>query len=864
MDDLAALLLDAARPRPRPPGASLSAARAWPQHAALPPRAPVPPRPASQPADARRGLRASGMRDEEAAGEDKRRGGVAEREAMATGAGAAGRDAAAIADDGALRVAASVVPRDKQGGSEAAGNKRWLAPSVNPPPKRRAVSARRGFPPGCGRDAAVPLGRAADGTRSVAARADGDSRASDKATAPPPLAASKDGVLLGAVSAASVLNKVSPADGAPSTPTPDNSVHGSGQGVLKSSAALVPNCLSASDGLLDTSSQGKLLLPAARLPPRPRMVYANRRFPPGCGRIAPSLIASGGSNRVRLLLEAQPAADGFGLWKIVAADGGVSAVTRDAMEIVAPPCSGTTDGQVQDDELEEGEVDTRVQPVVLESRQSHQDAINLALHESADTRHGVSVLPTDQEDEDSVNHSNNQKIIGGKMQRRENKPSWVAAEDVKVANKSGGSSGNVVAKSSVPEGPLEEDLGDKRVSEIAKMDRTSSGTAKGVSSECAMMRSKVMFTPRKAVKPAKVIQVSAMDTQHRPFRKDKDEEIESGRRVITNGIEHTDELTADLVLQAFMSSYKSGMAQEMEDGTSRAYFGPKKRVKIKDPARLRMKVASSSNLRDDDILKALAVHEGKLELYLNSSSRVPSCSSSVSCHGQHGVQNADARRKFMMTCKRFLFICRTIVQAVEKHSLKVRRIDLAADKLIRNLPGFTKQGPIVGEVPGVEVGDEFLYRVQLAIVGLHRPYQGGIDTTRDKNDMLIAISVVASGGYPDELSHSGELIYTGSGGKPARSKVDEDQKLEGGNLGLRNCIKTKSPVRVIHGFKGQNREECSHSRAKQISTFTYDGLYHVVHCWREGRPGSKVFKYKLQKIPGQPELPHCKKTGITR
>ncbi|KAL6598510.1 hypothetical protein ACP70R_046209 [Stipagrostis hirtigluma subsp. patula] len=858
MDDYAAAhLLDTARP----PGASVSAARAWPQRPGLPPRPPC------QPADARRGqgggVRGSGMADDEAVAEGSRRASVAERAAMATVAGAARRNAVAIAGGGAQRVAASVAAREENRGSEAAGSKRWLAPSVYPPPKRRAVSAKRAFPPGCGRDAAVPLGRAADGTRSVAARADGDSRASDKATPPPPpLAATNDGVLLGAVSGPTVLNKVSPADAAPSTPTPDNGVQGSETGVLKSSGALLPNFLSASDGLLDTSPSSK----AARLPPRPRMVYANRRFPPGCGRIAPSLITSGGSNRVRLLLEAQPAVDGFGLWKIVAADAGVSAVAGDAMGIVAPPSSGAIDGQVQvqDEELEEGEVDTRVQPVALESRHSRQDSINLALHESADTRHGVSVLPTDQEDEDSVNHSNNQKIIGGKMQRRENKPSWVAAEDVKVANKSGGSSGNVVAKSSVPEGPLEEDLGDKRVSEIAKMDRTSSGTAKGVSSECAMMRSKVMFTPRKAVKPAKVIQVSAMDTQHRPFPKDKDEEIESGRRVITNGIEHTDELTADLVLQAFMSSYKSGMAQEMEDGTSRAYFGPKKRVKIKDPARLRMKVASSSNLRDDDILKALAVHEGKLELYLNSSSRVPSCSSSVSCHGQHGVQNADARRKFMMTCKRFLFICRTIVQAVEKHSLKVRRIDLAADKLIRNLPGFTKQGPIVGEVPGVEVGDEFLYRVQLAIVGLHRPYQGGIDTTRDKNDMLIAISVVASGGYPDELSHSGELIYTGSGGKPARSKVDEDQKLEGGNLGLRNCIKTKSPVRVIHGFKGQNREECSHSRAKQISTFTYDGLYHVVHCWREGRPGSKVFKYKLQKIPGQPELPHCKKTGITR
>ncbi|CAO2206638.1 unnamed protein product [Urochloa humidicola] len=204
-----------------------------------------------------------------------------------------------------------------------------------------------------------------------------------------------------------------------------------------------------------------------------------------------------------------------------------------------------------------------------------------------------------------------------------------------------------------------------------------------------------------------------------------------------------------------------------------------------------------------------------------------------------------------MLCNRFESICRAIVQAVERRSLKIRRIDLAADKLIRKLPGFTKLGPIVGNVPGVEVGDEFLYRVQLALVGLHRPYQGGIDTTKDEHGLLIAISVVASGGYPDELSFPGELIYTGSGGK----KGDGDQKLEHGNLALRNCVERKSPVRVIHGFKGQNREEGSHSRAKEVSRFSYDGLYHVVKCWREGRPGSKVFKYKLQRIPGQPELP---------
>jgi len=177
------------------------------------------------------------------------------------------------------------------------------------------------------------------------------------------------------------------------------------------------------------------------------------------------------------------------------------------------------------------------------------------------------------------------------------------------------------------------------------------------------------------------------------------------------------------------------------------------------------------------------------------------------------------------------------------------------------LPGFTQHDPIIGNVPGVEVGDEFLYKVELALVGLHQPNRGGIGTTRSANGVLVAISIVASGYYPDELSSSGELVYTGSGGKYAGKKTDENQQLKRGNLALKNCIQTGTPVRVIYGFKGLSRKKGSHSRAKGASAFKYDGLYHVVDWWREGQAGSKVFKYKLQRIPGQPELPHCSRTA---
>jgi euchromatic histone-lysine N-methyltransferase len=257
-------------------------------------------------------------------------------------------------------------------------------------------------------------------------------------------------------------------------------------------------------------------------------------------------------------------------------------------------------------------------------------------------------------------------------------------------------------------------------------------------------------------------------------------------------------------------------------------------------------------LEDDDILKAVAVHEGKLELCLG----VPSSVLSVSRHRKHGGgQKADPRRRVGMMCRRFEFLCRFLAQAVKQRSMELRRIDLAADQVIKKLPDYRKHGSIMGKVAGVEVGDEFLFRVELAIVGLHNPFRAGIDTTKDTDGEPIAVSIVASGGYLDEFSSSGDLVYTGSGGKAGGADQDGDQKLERGNLALRNCIKREIPVRVTHGFKSQDREEGSHSKGKEISKFIYDGLYHVVSCWQEGVPGSRVLKYRLRRIPGQPELP---------
>ncbi|EXC02084.1 Histone-lysine N-methyltransferase, H3 lysine-9 specific SUVH5 [Morus notabilis] len=158
---------------------------------------------------------------------------------------------------------------------------------------------------------------------------------------------------------------------------------------------------------------------------------------------------------------------------------------------------------------------------------------------------------------------------------------------------------------------------------------------------------------------------------------------------------------------------------------------------------------------------------------------------------------------------------------------------------------------ILGAVPGVEVGDEFQYRVELHIIGLHRPIQGGIDSVR-VGKKILATSIVESGGYADDLDYLDVLIYTGQGGNVMNSsKEPVNQKLERGNLALKNSMYEKNPVWVIRGCELSDGK----SEGKSSRTYVYDGLYLVEKFWQDVGPhGKLVFKFQLERVPGQPEL----------
>uniref|UniRef100_A0A7N0V9T8 Uncharacterized protein n=1 Tax=Kalanchoe fedtschenkoi TaxID=63787 RepID=A0A7N0V9T8_KALFE len=181
-----------------------------------------------------------------------------------------------------------------------------------------------------------------------------------------------------------------------------------------------------------------------------------------------------------------------------------------------------------------------------------------------------------------------------------------------------------------------------------------------------------------------------------------------------------------------------------------------------------------------------------------------------------------------------------------------KRVDLLTAKFLKDQGKYINTGKqIVGSVPGVDVGFEFQFRVELAIVGLHRLYQAGIDYMK-KDGSLIATSVVASGGYADDMDSADVLIYSGSGGNPTKGdKKAEDQKLERGNLALKNSVTVKNPVRVIRGHD----HKISDGRTRTVKTYTYDGLYVVTAYWQKPGPnGNLVYMFRLERIPGQPEL----------
>ncbi|XP_023634834.1 YDG domain-containing protein At5g47150 isoform X1 [Capsella rubella] len=175
------------------------------------------------------------------------------------------------------------------------------------------------------------------------------------------------------------------------------------------------------------------------------------------------------------------------------------------------------------------------------------------------------------------------------------------------------------------------------------------------------------------------------------------------------------------------------------------------------------------------------------------------------------------------------------------------RIDLKTLKVLENMGKQVNTEKRIGSVPGINVGDEFQYKTELRVVGLHSKTMCGIDYMKI-GEVRLATSIVASEGYGyNDTFNSGVMVYTGEGGNViSKEKKTEDQKLVKGNLALANSMRQKKEVRVIRG-----EERWDHKGKRYV----YDGLYMVEQYWEEKElRGKTVYKFKLCRIPGQPPL----------
>lgn len=134
-----------------------------------------------------------------------------------------------------------------------------------------------------------------------------------------------------------------------------------------------------------------------------------------------------------------------------------------------------------------------------------------------------------------------------------------------------------------------------------------------------------------------------------------------------------------------------------------------------------------------------------------------------------------------------------------------------------------------------KVGTIFLNRKQLADAGIHKQQQAGIWTQNN-----IALSIVLSGGYEDDEDYGDVIIYTGEGGRDAKThKQVADQLPVKGNLGLMRC---KERGLLVHVTRGADHT----SMLSPDKGYRYAGKYIVEDYWRQkGLSDKFVYRFRL-------------------
>ncbi|KAJ4706514.1 Histone-lysine N-methyltransferase, H3 lysine-9 specific protein [Melia azedarach] len=180
---------------------------------------------------------------------------------------------------------------------------------------------------------------------------------------------------------------------------------------------------------------------------------------------------------------------------------------------------------------------------------------------------------------------------------------------------------------------------------------------------------------------------------------------------------------------------------------------------------------------------------------------------------------------------------------------------MKAARILRRNGKWINTSKRLGSIPGVKVGDKFKWMSELNVIGLHHQFFSGIDYMK-VGRKLLATSIVDAGRYANETESCDILIYVGQGGNPQVAKGQiGDQKLERGNLALKNSMEAKTPVRVISKISKSYYDVNGRKIDSANVMYVYDGLFFVDKYWREVGPyGKLVFKFMLKRTLGQT---HC-------
>lgn len=160
-----------------------------------------------------------------------------------------------------------------------------------------------------------------------------------------------------------------------------------------------------------------------------------------------------------------------------------------------------------------------------------------------------------------------------------------------------------------------------------------------------------------------------------------------------------------------------------------------------------------------------------------------------------------------------------------------------------------------GHIFGIPIGTHWSKRMDCSTDAVHAPTVAGISG----NDTAGCWSICLSGGYEDDVDLGDTFTYTGSGGRDLKGTVNNpknlrtapqssDQRWDGKNASLKRSVETGRPVRVVRGYKGENRYSPREG-------YVYSGLYRVERAWMErGASGFMVCRFEFRRLPGQAPL----------